>query len=197
MIALGLCHVGNASRTSLPHRSVGRLAVLGEAVTGPRDLLELILSVAERLDAFLPFGPRNPPDFAWASSWVEERTSDLAPALDRLAGRAELLVTLSPRDCQVADTGTGRSWLQEKARRHEWRKHLETHMNLLAPDATPIPGSLDGPVEAAILMPPSEMRDRAHDLRSRCSGSLSCKISGPWPAFNFAAALRRSMSAAS
>ena len=59
----------------------------------------------------------------------------------------------------------------------------------LLPCAHLLPASSGDAVEATVLLPPEAMPARARRLHAACPKGIGCQVSGPWPAFGYAAAL--------
>lgn len=189
MRALGLCRSGEAE--GLAQVAAGPLAVLLGAER-PEERLAQALAAQAALPAFLPFSVRHAPGPDAARSLAAQAPERFLAALDRLAGQAEMIVTLQAPPLPETEAGTGRDWLRQRSARHARRESLRRQLTALAPEALLLENNTpDSPPEAALLLPAGAMEARARALRHACPPGLTLTFSGPWPAFAHGAALTR------
>ena len=187
--------LGLARRAAgLPHLECGGLAVLtAPAAAAPRLCLDLCLTAAETLPDFLPFAPRRAPSAAQAQIWAAAHRALTLAALDRLAGRAEMIVTLEapapPPPPTVA--ATGRGWLRARAAGQARARAIAAALERILPDALPriLAPPSEGRAEAVLLLPVAGMPALARDLAAAAPAGTRLRLSGPWPGFAHGAGL--------
>ncbi|MGR3479502.1 hypothetical protein [Salipiger marinus] len=188
MIAVGLCRAEEAGE--FDHVQAGPLALLWQPDGPDTDRLDHCLAAQEQLGAFLPFSPRQAPKLAAACDWIRPRIAALSAALDDLAGQGEMLVTLQPDSTGSGPPSrSGRDWLRERTLQHARLRAMQDRLRDLLPGAHLLPTSPGAPVEATVLLPPDLMHSHARTLHAACPEGVDCRVSGPWPAFGYAAAL--------
>lgn len=182
--------------------AAGYALLLAQAPLDGVGMLQALRALMDEGPA-LPLGRRARfADAQAAHAWLEESACRLGPAIARVAGRCELILSLSAPEPVAAEAASGAGYLRARSaalsererRQEELARKAEAILHDLGEDRRLLPYveagrlGLDGSVlvrEAGAAAVREEICRRAQDL----PGFIRVRIAGPWPPVTFAAAL--------